>query len=97
MDYATFEEVVDEGQEVIGSHWIITVKEKHDGKKQQFKVRLVAQGFQDYLKPHPDSPMAAKNNFKFLMLVAANNRFKLASVEIRAAFLQSKVLDGDIS
>merc|ERR1712089_62769 len=28
-----------------------------------------------------------------LMAVAANSRFKLASVDIRAAFLQSKVLD----
>ena len=30
------------------------------------------------------------------MAVAANSRFKLASVDIRAAFLQSKVLDRDM-
>ena len=31
-----------------------------------------------------------------LMAIAANSRFKLASVDIRAAFLQSKVLDRDV-
>ena len=31
-----------------------------------------------------------------LMAVAANSKFKLASVDIRAAFLQSKVLDRDV-
>ena len=30
------------------------------------------------------------------MAVAANNNFKLASVDIRAAFLQSKVLYRDV-
>ena len=33
IDYATFEEVKDEGQYTIGSHWVITRKEKHDGQK----------------------------------------------------------------
>ena len=32
--YETFEEVADEGQETIGSRWIITEKQKHDGQKQ---------------------------------------------------------------
>merc|ERR1712089_15383 len=31
-----------------------------------------------------------------LMAVAANSRFKLASVDIRTAFLQSKVLNRDV-
>ena len=31
-----------------------------------------------------------------LVAVAANSGFKLASVDIRAAFLQSKVLDRDV-
>ena len=33
-DYETFEEVKDEGQEIIRSCWVITVKEKHDSQKQ---------------------------------------------------------------
>ena len=42
MDYDVFEEVKDEGQETIGSRWVVTEKEKHDGQKQQTKARLVA-------------------------------------------------------
>ena len=33
QDYETFEEVKDEGQETLGSRWVITEKEKHDGQK----------------------------------------------------------------
>ena len=95
-DYDTFEEVRDEGQERIGSQWVVTEKEKHDGQKQACKARLVARGFQESLKPQSDSPTASKDSFKMLMAVAANSKFKLASVDIRAAFLQSKVLDRDV-
>ena len=35
MDYDVFEEVKDEGQETIGSRWVVTEKEKHDGQKLQ--------------------------------------------------------------
>ena len=49
--YETFEEVIDEGQETIGSRWIITEKQKHDGQKQDYKARLVAKGFQEIDQP----------------------------------------------
>ncbi len=42
-----FEEVEDEGQETVDSRWVITRKEKADGKKQKVKGRLVAKGFQE--------------------------------------------------
>ena len=42
LDYEVFEEVKDEGQETIGSRWVVTEKEKHDGQKQKTKARLVA-------------------------------------------------------
>ena len=48
------------------------------------------------MKPQSDSPTAAKESFKLLMAISANFRFKLASVDIRAAFLQSKILDRDV-
>ena len=48
------------------------------------------------MKSQSDSPTASKDSFKMLMAVAANSRFKLASVDIRAAFLQSRVLDRDV-
>ena len=42
INYSTFEEVQDEGQETIGSRWVVTQKEKHDGQKTEYKARLVA-------------------------------------------------------
>ena len=51
QDYKTFEEVKDKGQTTVGSRWVITEKEQHDRQKQKCKVRLVAKGFQESLKP----------------------------------------------
>ena len=48
----------------------------------------MARGFQESLKPQSDSPIASKESFKLLMAIAANFRFKLAPVNIRAAFLE---------
>ena len=96
QDYETFLEVKDEGQIKVGSCLVITEKEQHDGKKIMVKARLVARGFQETLKPQSDSPTAAKESFKFLMALSANFHFKIASVDIRAAFLQSKVLDREV-
>ena len=57
---------------------------------------MVAQGFQETMKLQSDSQTVSKGSFKILMAVAANNSFKLASVDIRAAFLQSRTLDRDV-
>ena len=94
--YETFEEVDDIGQETIGSRWIVTEKEKHDGQKQNYKARLVAKGFQEKDQPQSDSPTAAKESFKLLMALAANQNFKVVSMDIRAVFLQAKKLDREV-
>ena len=96
LDYDVFEEVKDEGQDAIGSRWVVTAKEKHDGQKQKTKARLVACGFQETMKPQSDSPTVSKESFKMLVAMAANESFNLASVDIRASFLQSITLDRDV-
>ena len=63
-DYETFYEVEDTGQERVGSRWVITRKEKHDGQKTQFKARLVAKGFHEKNKPQSDSPTAMRESLK---------------------------------
>ena len=40
--------------------------------------------------------MAVKESFKLFIALAANFHFKIASVDIRAGFLQSKVLDREV-
>ena len=47
-------------------------------------------------KPQSNNPTASKISFKLLMAIAVNNNFRSTSVCIRAAFLQSKVLDRDV-
>merc|ERR1711954_505073 len=94
--YETFEEILDEGQTTIGSKWVITEKQKHDGQKQDYKARLVAQGFKEIDQPQSDSPTAAKESFKLLLALSANFGFKIVSMDIRAAFLQAKTLDREV-
>merc|ERR1711867_396479 len=90
------EEVLDESQETIGSRWIVTEKQKHDGQKQDYKARLVAKVFQEIDQPQSESPTAAKESFKLLMALSANFNFKIVSMDIRAAFLQAKTLDREV-
>ena len=52
--YEVFEEVKYEGQETVGSRWVITKKEKADGQKKNVKGRLVAKGFEEIEAPQSD-------------------------------------------
>ena len=56
MKYGVFEEVLYEGQETIGLHWVLTKKEKADGQKINYKGRLVVRVFQEKEAPQSDSP-----------------------------------------
>merc|ERR1712002_1378733 len=94
--YDTYVEIKDEGQETIGSRWVITEKQEHDGQKQDYKARLVAKGFQELDQPQSDSPAAAKESFKLIMALSANFSYKMVSMDIRAAFLQAKTLDREV-
>ena len=49
--YIVSYEVKYEGQETVGARWVITNKKKADGKKQNFKGRLLAKGFQENEAP----------------------------------------------
>ena len=95
-DYETFEEVKDVGQDRISSRWVITMKEAHDGQKTKFKARLVARGFQEKDPKLCDSPTVLRESNKLFTAVAANERFSVLSIDIRAAFLQSKELKRDV-
>lgn len=46
--------------------------------------------------PQSDSTTVAKESLKLLIAKAANNDFELASVDIRAAFLQAKTLNREV-
>ena len=69
---------------------MITRKEKADGQKANYIERLVVRGFQEKEAPQSDYPTMLKESIKLLFSVAANENFKLRSIDIRAAFLQAK-------
>ena len=96
VKFDVFEEVDDCGQERIGSRWVVTQKEKADGQKSQVKGRIVAKGFQEGEKPQSDSSILLRESLKMYFAVAANEGFKLRSIDIRAAFLQAKCLDREV-
>ena len=85
-----------EGQETVGSRWVITKKEKADGQKKNVKGRLVAKGFQETEAPQSDAPTMLRESMKLFFALATNEDFKLRSMDIRAAFLQARELDRDV-
>ena len=94
--YEVFEEVKYEGQETVGSRWVITKKEKADGQKKKVKGRLVGKGFQEIEAPQSDAPTMLRKSMKLFFAVAANQDFKLRSMDIRAAILQARELYSDM-
>ena len=94
--FGTYEEVEDVGQNTIGSRWIITRKEAHDGQKKICKGRIVARGFQEQEKPQSDSPTVLRASVKTFVAVAANQGFEICLMDITGAFLQAEDLDREV-
>ena len=94
--FETFSEVENIGQTTIDSRWVITQKEDHDGQKTKIKARIVAKGFQEVDKPQSDSPTVSRESLKTFTAIAANQHFKICSIDITGAFLQADKLDRDI-
>ena len=93
--FECFEEVEDEGQERIGSRWVLT-KKKKDGQKKPVKARLVVRGFQETDKPQADAPTVHRETNKVFLAMAANQGVALMSMDMRAAFLQANNLDREV-
>ena len=73
--YGVFEEVKYEGQETVGSRWVITKKEKADGQKKNVKGRLVAKGFQEIEAPQSDAPTKLRESIKSFCCSGSKSKF----------------------
>ena len=74
----------------VGNKWVFKKKTKADGSIEQYKARLVAQGFSqkqglDYDETF--SPVIRFESFRSLIAVAVQKRLKLHQLDITAAFL----------
>ena len=60
------------------------------------KARLVAKGFQEDTIVRTDSPTCRKENIRVLIAIAATNRWRVKSLDIKSAFLQGKKIDREV-
>ena len=87
-----YEEIEDKGQRIISTHWICTLKETPQGIIP--KTRLVARGLEEYNKDDlaKDSPTCGAEALKLILAIIVQNRWRLASMDIKTAFLQGYTL-----
>ena len=89
-EYKVYEEVEDEGQQVFGTRFVLT--QKDDGN---IKARFVIKGFQEEIQ-FSDSPTASRDTLKVFFSITANQKWTLEGSDVRAAFLQSDVINRDV-
>ena len=87
IKFDVFKEVDDCGQKRISSRLVVMQKEKSYGQKSQVNRRIVAKGYQEGKKPLSDLPTLLRESLKMYFALAANEGFRLRSIDIRAAFL----------
>ena len=93
-NFEVYTEVPDNGQKTISTRWVIT--EKLQEEEKTIKARLVVRGFEEEEAVQSDSPTAAKSTLRLVIAIAANENWNLETIDIKAAFLQGKLLDRDI-
>ena len=93
-DMEVYEEIKDQGQKVISTRWVITEK-ICEGQKGA-KARLVARGFEDEDQVPSDSPTAAKSTLRTVPAIAANEGWIIETIDIKAAFLQSRTINRNV-
>ena len=86
-----YDVVPDEGQKCINVRWVITPK-MIDGVPST-KARLCAKGFQEESNFRTDSPTCSRESIRLLCALTAAHKWKLNSIDIRAAFLQGSTID----
>ena len=92
--FDVFTEVQDQGQKRISTRWVITEKINENDKN--IKARLVVRGFEEEEQVQSDSPTAAKSTLRVVMALAANENWKIETIDIKAAFLQGSRVERDI-
>lgn len=78
------------GRRAISNKWVYRLKTNADGSIDKFKARLVIKGFSQRKGVDYDqtfSPVARMSTIRTLISVAANERMKLAQIDVSTAFL----------
>ena len=88
--FKTYQEVEDNGQDLISTKWVITEKNG------ETKARLVARGFEEDFPLPRDSPTVGKGAMRIFLTIAACQKWCIKTTDIKSAFLQGKELERDI-
>ena len=86
--YNVFTEVNDRQQKAISTRWVVSQKGHN-----KYKARLVVRGFEDVDVSNTDSPTCEKSSLRILLSLSKAHNWKVESIDIKAAFLQSEELD----
>jgi len=95
-DLAVHTEVPFDGQVVLSTRWVLTVKEPDaPTSPPRRKARLVVRGFEDPERGNVDStsPTASRATFRVALSAMATHGFIPRTVDVRTAFLQGMPLD----
>ena len=87
-----------EGKPAIKSRWVYTKKYNSDGSLERYKARFVAKGFSQIKGINYEevfSPTASLVLFRFILIMALKNNWKVKQGDVKTAFLESK-LDEEI-
>ena len=88
-------EVEDSGQFRISCRWVLWNK-KHSDNSSEVRARLVARGYEVEEEVPSDSPTADQMNLRLLLGIAAANKWKLTSCDVKSAFLQGLKLKREV-
>ena len=90
LDFNTYQEVEDKGQDTISTRWVITTKNG------TVKARLVARGFEEYHFIEKDSPTIGKGAMRVFLTIASSRKWRVKTTDIKSAFLQGEKLDREV-
>ena len=99
-EFNTFTEVredrlsEEQKENVIGSLWIVVNKELLG--ETVCKARICCRGDMEKIEIKTDSPTVAKASERILLTTAASNKWKLQSLDFKAAFLQGRDIDREV-
>ena len=93
-EFGVYEEVCNEGQETIGTSWMLV--EKVINGKLGVKARLCIRGDQEKSKHRTDSPTVHKTSINMFYLFAASKGWRIQTADIKCAFLQGEDIDREV-
>lgn len=93
-EFETYVEVEDVGQECIGTVWQL-IEKMIDGVN-TIKARLCLRGDQEKAEFRTDSPTVRKSSINLFFMLAAKNKWKIKTSDVKCAFLQGELIDREV-